>query len=354
MKKSKEYRRKLLKIKNSIETMTDEEIGSDSNLRDRRFVNNSVNITSSWVNLKGEHPSNFSAIYPKDIVDNIKDAIDGKWIFFNERLKEMAKNYVIGNSRRGLKFDNYPGLDNLPTFLYSDEDDDKKDECIWKETSLTGKNGDKYINEMTDEEIGSDQYLKDLRYIFTFSIFSYSWVNSRKEHPWLGHFINLSDIVDNLKDAIGEKWTFYREKLRKVVKDCVNSNLTDKPIVTFSTSINDEIDDISYFNPLYKNYFVNYRKNSKYIRRISKEEFESSEYLKNLKYIYSKSLFSSSWINIKGEHPSELSLISPNDVVVDLKDTVDWKWTFSEEKFRKMAKECIKLSSKRYPIIILS
>lgn len=78
----------------SIGMMTDEEIGSDQHLKDLRYICNMERFSSSWINLKGENPLKFSALFGKDIVIDIKDTIDGKWCFFDEKLRETAKKYV--------------------------------------------------------------------------------------------------------------------------------------------------------------------------------------------------------------------------------------------------------------------
>lgn len=82
------------------------------------------------------------------------------------------------------------------------------------------------------------------------------------------------------------------------------------------------------------------------------EEIDSNEYLRDLKIICNECHFSRSWINSKGEHPEELSLVNESNIVEDIKDAIDNKWVFANERLRKMARECIMANSKFAPIIV--
>jgi hypothetical protein len=79
--------------------MTDKEIDSNEHLKDLKFICNECHFSCSWINSKGEHPEEFSLVNENNVVENIKDALDGKWVFVNERLRKMARECVIANSK---------------------------------------------------------------------------------------------------------------------------------------------------------------------------------------------------------------------------------------------------------------
>ena len=81
-----------------IDEMTDEEIGENLYLKDKRYVFIKARFSSSWINLNGEHPKKYSVIHKNNLVVDIKDTIDGKWVFFDEKFREMARNLIVVNS----------------------------------------------------------------------------------------------------------------------------------------------------------------------------------------------------------------------------------------------------------------
>lgn len=76
----------------------DEEKDLNPFLKDLRYISKSSIFSHSWINLKGERPKEYLVINPDDVVININDAIDKKWVFSNERLRKMAKDYMVSNS----------------------------------------------------------------------------------------------------------------------------------------------------------------------------------------------------------------------------------------------------------------